>query len=342
MSGLLKFTSKGIYVPAADIYIDPWKAVERAVITHGHSDHARFGNKYYLAHKFTVPILKYRLGSDINVKGIEYNEPLNINGVNITLHPAGHIIGSAQVRIEHKGHVAVVSGDYKLDNDNISVQFEPVKCNTFVSESTFGLPIYKWKTQKEISEEINNWWKGNVRNGKASVLMGYVLGKSQRLLYNLDSSIGRVLVHGAVANVNEIFINAGVKLPTAEKVSSLHRSEYRNAMIIAPSFVMNSPWLKRFEPYSIANASGWMAVRGAKRRMAIDRGFAVSDHADWDGLNTAIKETGAEKIYITHGYSDVYVKWLRELGYDAHVLKTEFEGEIEESTKNDLINAGEQ
>jgi putative mRNA 3-end processing factor len=335
---LLKFTSKGIYVPQADIYIDPWRAVEKSVITHGHSDHARFGNKYYLAHRLTVPILQHRLGSDINVKGIEYNEPLNINGVKISLHPAGHIIGSAQVRIEYKGEVTVVSGDYKIENDNISTPFEPVKCNTFVSESTFGLPIYKWKSQKEIIEEVNSWWQGNAKNGKASVLMGYVLGKSQRLLYILDQSIGKVFAHGAVQIVNNIFVKAGVSLPDTEKVNLSNRDDYSSAVILAPSFVMGSPWLKRFEPFSIANASGWMAVRGAQRRMAIDRGFAISDHADWNGLNTAIKETGAEKIYITHGFSDVFVKWLREQGYDARVLKTEFEGEIEESPKNEIIN----
>jgi len=335
---ILKFTGKGIYCPQADIYIDPWKAVDKAVITHGHSDHAHYGSKYYLAQMLTVPILKHRLGSKINVKGIEYNEPLDINGVKISLHPAGHIIGSAQIRVEYKGEVAVVSGDYKLEDDGISTPFEPVKCNIFVSESTFGLPIYKWKTQKEISDEINSWWRGNEKNGKASVLMGYVLGKSQRLLFNLDASIGKIFVHGAVQNINEIFIKAGVKLPDAEKVTSSNRNDYHGSMILTPSFVLGSPWLKRFEPYSIANASGWMAVRGVKRRMAIDRGFVVSDHADWNGLNTAIKETGAEKIYITHGFTDVFVKWLREQGYDAHILKTEFEGEIEEPPKNDLIN----
>jgi putative mRNA 3-end processing factor len=330
-NNLLHFTKKGIYCPQADIYIDPWGGVEKAVITHAHSDHARFGNKYYLAHKQTVPVLKYRLGSSIKAKGIEYDETLDINGVKLSLHPAGHMIGSAQVRLEYKGEIAVVSGDYKLQDDGISAPFEIIKCNTFITESTFGLPIYKWKEQKEIVDEVNNWWRGNVKNGKASVLMGYALGKSQRLLNNLDSSIGKIYAHGAVQNLNDIFIKEGIALPIAERVISARKADYRGAMILAPSSVMGSPWLKRFEPYSIANASGWMAVRGSKRWMSVDRGFAISDHADWNGLNEAVELTGAEKIYVTHGFTEVFVKWLREKGYDAQELKTKFVNEGEES-----------
>lgn len=334
-NNLLQFTKKGIYCPLADIFIDPWSEVEKAVITHAHSDHARSGNKYYLAHRLTVPILKHRIGSDIKTKGIEYNETLDIKGVKLSLHPAGHMIGSAQVRLEYKGEIAVISGDYKLENDGISAPFETVKCNTFITESTFGLPIYKWKEQKEIVEDVNSWWRGNANNGKASVLMGYALGKSQRLLYNLDESIGKIYAHGAVLNMNEIFIKEGIALPKAEHVVSAKKADYRGAMILAPSSVMGTPWLKRFEPYSIANASGWMAVRGSKRWMSVDRGFAISDHADWNGLNEAIELTDAEKIYVTHGFTDVFVRWLKEKGYDAHELKTKFVNEGEESMETE-------
>lgn len=328
MYKLLEFTKKGIYCPQADIFIDPWSSVERAVITHAHSDHARFGSKYYLAHKKSVPIMKYRLGKDINVEGIEYGVKTEINDVKISLHPAGHIPGSAQIRLEYKGEVAVVSGDYKLESDGLTEAFEPVRCNTFVTESTFGLPIYKWKSQLEIFNDINNWWRRNKENGKASVICGYSLGKAQRILFNVDRTIGKIFGHGAVTMVNELMINDGMNLPSIERVTSaLSKRDFAGSLIIAPPSAIGNSWLKKFEPYSLGNASGWMNVRGAKRRQALDIGFALSDHADWDGLNKAVKETGAEKIYATHGYTSVFVKWLRENGYDAYELQTKFVGE---------------
>jgi putative mRNA 3-end processing factor len=327
-SKLLKLTKKGLYCPLADIYIDPWSAVDKAVITHAHSDHARFGSKSYLAHRLTVPVLRYRLGSSINVKGTEYGKSFNINGVKLSLHPAGHIPGSAQVRLEHKGEVAVISGDYKTENDGLSAPYENIKCNLFVSESTFGLPIYKWKPQREIFDDINNWWKRNAEKGKASVLCGYSLGKSQRILYNIDRSIGKVFAHGSIININNAYKRAGLALPDAEYITkSTPKSDFRTAMILAPPSSAGSPWLKKFEPYSLGNASGWMNVRGSKRRQALDIGFALSDHADWDGLNSAIKETGAETVCITHGFTDVLVRWLNENGINACELHTQFVGE---------------
>lgn len=324
---LLKLTRKGLYVPKADVYIDPWGAVEKAVITHAHSDHARFGSKTYLAHNLTVPILKQRLGNSINVKGIEYGKPININGVKISLHPAGHIPGSAQVKVECRGEAAVVSGDYKLTDDGLTTPFEPIKCKVFVTESTFGLPIYKWKQQPQIFEDIHSWWKRNASHGKASVLCGYSLGKAQRILANLDSSIGKIYAHGSIINVNNAYKKSGLQLPDAESVWSAPKKSFAGAIILAPPSSSGSPWLRRFEPYSLGNASGWMNVRGSKRRQALDIGFALSDHADWDELNTAIKETGAETVYVTHGFTDVFVRWLKEQGVDAHELHTQFTGE---------------
>lgn len=326
-SQLLKLTKKGLYCPGADIYIDPWKAVDKAVITHAHSDHARYGSNAYLAHNLSVPILKQRLGNSINVKGIEYGKQVNINGVKLSLHPAGHIPGSAQVRIEYKGEIAVVSGDYKLTNDGLTTPFEPVKCNVFVSESTFGLPIYKWKPQSQIFDEIHTWWKRNIEAGKASVLCGYSLGKAQRILANLDSQMGKIYAHGAIINVNNTFIRAGLNLPQVEAVSGVPKGSFAGALILAPPSSTGSPWLKRFEPYSLGYASGWMNVRGSKRRQALDIGFALSDHADWNELNAAVKETEAETVYVTHGFTAVFVKWLREKGIDAYELNTQFTGE---------------
>ncbi|MEP7146404.1 MAG: ligase-associated DNA damage response exonuclease [bacterium] len=339
MAKLLEFTNRGIFCPQANIYIDPWRPVDMAIITHAHSDHARRGSNSYLAHKLSVPIMKYRLGTDISAEGIEYNRTVNVNGVNISLHPAGHIPGSSQVKLEFKGEIAVVSGDYKLADDGLSQPFEFVKCNTFVSESTFGLPVYKWKRQEEIFNEINNWWRSNKAKGKVSVLCGYSLGKAQRILYNLDRSIGNIFGHGAVTIINDIMINEGVNLPSINRVSAAYlKKDYEGAMIIAPPSVIGNPWLRKFDPYSLGNASGWMNIRGAKRRQALDIGFALSDHADWNELNTAIKETGAEKIFVTHGYTSVYVKWLLENGYDAEELDTKFVGENpdEEINENEI------
>lgn len=330
-SKLLKLTKKGLYCPPADIYVDPWSAVDKAVITHAHSDHARFGSKSYLSHNLSVPILKLRLGSSIKVKGIDYSKTVTINGVKVSLHPAGHIPGSAQVRLEYKGEVAVVSGDYKTEDDGLSTPYENVKCNLFVSESTFGLPIYKWKPQREIFNDINSWWKRNADKGKASVLCGYSLGKSQRILHNLDRSIGKIFGHGSIINVNNAYKTVGLKLPDVQIITKeTPKSDFRGALILAPPSSAGSPWLKKFEPYSIGNASGWMNIRGTKRRHAMDIGFALSDHADWDGLNSAIAATGAETVFVTHGFTDTFVKWLCEKGIDALELHTQFVGEQNE------------
>lgn len=329
---MLEFTDKGIYCPQAGIYIDPWIAVDKAVITHAHSDHTRFGCRHYLTHKLSAPILRLRLGN-INVQTLEYGESININGVNLSLHPAGHIIGSAQVRLEYNGEVWVVSGDYKTENDGISEAFEPIRCDAFVTESTFGLPIFKWRPQEEIYAEINAWWKENKELGKASVLMGYPLGKSQRLLFHLDRSIGKVLAHGSVWNTNEAFIAAGVNLPRIERVTlETSKDEFAGNIILAPPSALGSPWTRKFKPYSIAHVSGWMNLRGAKRRKPVDRGFVLSDHADWDGLLSAISATGASRVYVTHGYTSAFSLYLKEQGLDASEVETLWQGEVQSET----------
>jgi putative mRNA 3-end processing factor len=327
---LISFSSKGILCKQAGVYIDPWKPVERAIITHAHSDHARPGNKWYLAHHQSKNILKLRLG-DIYVESIEYDQPIFINGVKISLHPAGHIIGSSQVRLEYNGHVSVITGDFKLEDDKIATPFEPVKTHTLVMESTFGLPVYRWRDQKEIFREINEWWKSNQEKGKTSVLCGYALGKAQRLLYHVDHDIGNIYVHGAVFNVNQALDFNGYKFskfPTVGKERI--KREFESALIITPSSALNTPWMRKFQPYSTGIASGWMAIRGARRRRAVDRGFVLSDHADWEGLNTVVRETAAEQIYVTHGYSHEFSVWLRQKGYSANQIHSYFEGELGE------------
>jgi putative mRNA 3-end processing factor len=319
------------------VYIDPWRPVDRALITHAHSDHARWGNKHYLSHHFSVPILKLRLG-DIDVQGIEYGEIVNINGVQISFHPAGHIPGSAQIRLEHKGVVWVVSGDYKLQHDGVSTPFELLKCHHFVTESTFGLPIYNFPQPLQMQDDINNWWISNKAQEKNSVIIGYALGKAQRIIKHLDASVGNIYMHGAVANVTNALTNCCLDLPPAQSAMLFNKKENAGSIIVAPPSAIGTPWLKRFEPYNLGICSGWMQLRGARRRRGADKGFVLSDHGDWDQLNAAVTGTGAENIYVTHGYKTVYAKWLREhYGLNAVEVDTLYEGEnIEENKPEEL------
>ena len=324
---LLEFNDRGIYCAAGNFYIDPWQPVKNAVITHAHSDHARWGSQKYLAHTLSREVLKYRLG-DIDLETVDFNQPVNLNGVQISLHPAGHIIGSAQVRVEYKGEVWVVSGDYKVEDDGISEPFEPVKCHSFISECTFGMPVYKWRPQQEIFDGMNNWWRQNVDEGKTTVLVGYSLGKAQRILQGLDLSIGSVYTHGVIENTNEALRRNGVKLKPTQKITAdSNREEMRKGLIICPPSSVGTPWMRKFYPYSFGYCSGWMALRGAKRRRAADRGFVLSDHADWEGLIGAIKATECETVYLTHGYTASFSRYLTEIGYDAHEAHTIYGGD---------------
>jgi putative mRNA 3-end processing factor len=324
---LLEFTDKGIYCEAGDFYIDPWKKVSKAVITHAHADHSRWGMEQYIAHNHSVPIMRLRLGANIAVTGYDYNETFMVNGVKLSFHPAGHIIGSSQVRVEYKGEIWVASGDYKLADDNFSAPFEPVQCHTFITESTFGLPVYRWKPSKVIYNEMNAWWQQNQAEGKVSVLAGYSLGKAQRMLQNIDASIGPIYTHGAVENVNAV-LRHYQDLPETKPVSAAkNKSELAGSLVICPPSALNTPWEKKLGDTDTAMASGWMGLRGARRRQSVDRGFVLSDHADWDDLNNAIKATGCEQVFVTHGYTNLFAKWLREQGYDAHEAVTDYIGE---------------
>ena len=328
---MLEFNQNGIYCPKADVYIDPWKPVDRALITHAHADHSRWGNKFYLAHHHSVPIIQHRLGADIDIEGVEYGEIRKINGVSFSFHPAGHIIGSAQIRVEYKGEVWVVSGDYKLENDGFSAPYESVSCHTFITECTFGLPVFKWKPQAEVFEEINQWWKKNQSEGKTTILTGYSLGKAQRLLQGLDHSIGEVYTHGAIENTNQVIREMGIELKASTYVDpDEKKKDYSGALIIAPPSALGTSWQKKFRPFEVGIASGWMAMRGPRRRRAVDRGFVLSDHCDWEELNTAIKGNGCERVITTHGYTSIFTQWLQEQGYDATIENTDFEGELGE------------
>ena len=316
---------EGLYCTAGDFYIDPWKPVARAVITHAHSDHARVGHGHYLAHTHSAGILRSRLG-DITLQTMPYGEAIEHHGVKISLHPAGHVLGSAQVRLEHGGHVWVASGDYKLEADGTCPAFEPVRCDTFITESTFGLPIYRWPTQAALSIEINDWWRSNADVDRTSVLFCYAFGKAQRILHRADTSIGAIVVHGAVGPLNAVYRAAGVALPPTLLVGDegVNPQMLKRALVLAPPSAQGTPWMRRFGNYADAFASGWMQLRGTRRRRGVDRGFVMSDHADWPGLQKAIKATGAERVFVTHGSVAVMVRWLTDNGLEAQGFKTEY------------------
>ncbi len=324
---VLTFTPQGIYCPAGDFHVDPWRPVDRALITHGHSDHARPGHARYLATEAAAPVIRHRLG-EITLDTIRYGETRTIGGAKVSFHPAGHVPGSAQIRIEVDGEVWVVSGDYKTEPDGLSEPFEPVRCHAFITECTFGLPVFTWAPQATTEDEINRWWASTIADGRTPVLAAYALGKAQRILAGLDTSIGPILTHGAVENVNEVLRGQGLALPDTIRVTpEVNPKDHPGALVLSTPSGLGTPWLRRFGTVSTAFASGWMRLRGVRRRRAADRGFVMSDHADWDGLNAAIRETGAERVFVTHGYTSVFRRWLEEQGYDAAVVETEFEGE---------------
>jgi putative mRNA 3-end processing factor len=330
---LIEFTDRGLYCKTGNFYIDPWKPVDRAIITHAHSDHARPGSASYLCHRDSVPLLRLRLG-DISIQSIEWNEQVSINNVTVSLHPAGHIIGSSQVRLEYNGEVWVVSGDYKTENDGISGQFEPVGCHTFISESTFGLPVYNWNPQAKIFQGMQQWIAGNQAGHQASVLIVYSLGKAQRVLNGVAAVSDKIYAHGAIWNVHQVLIDAGWDLPAIKRVMpGMPKDEFKESIVLAPPGADGSPWMKKFSPYRTGICSGWMQVRGHVRRRNADAGFALSDHADWTGLLAAVKATGAEKVFVTHGFQAAFSRYLNEAGIEAAEIKTEFGGEEEETEK---------
>ncbi|MAR08324.1 MAG: DNA ligase-associated DEXH box helicase [Cyanobium sp. NAT70] len=326
---LITRTSEGLYCPAADVWIDPWRPVSRALITHAHADHARPGCGEYWAVKDSEGVLRQRLGQTIALNPVDYGEELRLNRCKISFHSAGHVLGSAQIRIESKGQVWVVSGDYKRDHDPSCVPFEPVACDVLITEATFGMPIYRWQTGAIVAKEIHDWWKGD--QSRPSLLFCYAFGKAQRLLAELKA-IGvedEILLHGAVESITRHYRAADVNMTPSRPVSELPRHDnLAGRLVLAPPSAHRSSWMKRFKAPQTGFASGWMAVRGARRRRGYERGFVLSDHADWPGLIRTVKESGAKKVYVTHGQSDVFARYLREKeAIDAQPLDTLFEGE---------------
>lgn len=312
---LLRLTNKGIYCPKGDFYIDASGRVERNIITHAHADHARPGHISYLTHKNTVPLLRARLGKNIKVQALNYKEKISINGIKVSLHPAGHIYGSSQIKVCSGGETWVVSGDYKQEDDRLSMPFEPVKCNVFITECTFGLPEFIWPEQQTVYNQINDWWKTNKEQGITSLLFGYALGKSQRIIKNIDHAVGPVFVHKTVGAMNEVILEDGGELPKTITINEKTTSEdVQGNLMIAPPSITSGRLMRGLNHISTAMASGWIQTGKHFGRSKIDKGFILSDHADWAGLLRAIKETEAEKVITMHGYTGEFTKRLNERG----------------------------
>lgn len=338
MVPLIQFTKNGLYCEAGNFYVDPWQPVQNAVITHAHSDHARAGSANYLAHPLTVKIMQHRLGAH-RYQALDYNQPIKVNNVMVSLHPAGHIPGSAQIRIEHKGEVWVAAGDYKTVNDGISEPLEPLRCNTFITESTFGLPIYRWKNQEDIFGEMLQWIYTNKAAGRCSVLIAYSLGKAQRVVEALRLLNEEIWAHGAVYNMQQTLIHAGLNLmPVRRVLPDTPKRDFSGGVIIAPPGAEASSWIRKFEPYEAAVCSGWMQVRGNNRRSKAGRGFVLSDHADWNGLLETVSATGAEKVYVTHGFQAVFSRYLNETGVESAEVITQYGSDDENVVSADDQN----
>jgi putative mRNA 3-end processing factor len=331
MEALLEMTPQGLYCAPGNFFIDPYVPVNRAIVSHAHSDHARWGCKHYLTAKSGEHLLRMRMDPNAEFAFLDYGESLTVGNVQVSFHPAGHILGSAQIRIEHRGRVALITGDYKLDQDPTCESWEPVRCHLMITESTFGLPIYRWQSNDSVFASINDWWRESAAQGKCCLLYGYAIGKSQRLLAGLDPSIGPIYCHGAVENGNEAYRKSGVVLPETKQVASVSgRHNWGGAMVVAVPSAHASPWSRKFGNATTAMASGWMAIRGARRRRSVDRGFILSDHVDWPSLIQAVTECNPETVWVTHGYSAAVARYLVETGRDARVLDSRSRTEGEE------------
>ena len=328
VSDLLEINPNGLYCPAGDFYIDPWRQVSHAVITHAHADHARPGSDRYLCASPGKHVLRTRMGNNATINTVKYGEHFSVHGVDVSLHPAGHLLGSSQVRVHHQGVTWVVTGDYKLQQDSTCECFESVPCDVFVTESTFGLPVYRWPEPATVANEINTWWRANADSGRTSVLLSYALGKAQRVASLLDPSIGPIYGHGAVMKLVEAYRASGVRLPPIDRIPPRSRKiGGGRGIVIAPPSAAATSWINRFGETSIAMVSGWMLLRGVRRRRGFPQGFILSDHVDYPDLMQAVKASGAQRVLVTHGFTDIVARLLTERGYRAEILPTRFIGE---------------
>jgi putative mRNA 3-end processing factor len=331
-------SDRGLYCPAGDFHIDPWKPVERAVITHAHADHARSGSKHYWCSEPGLGLTRTRIGNGPGITPLAYGQVKEFGRARVSLHPAGHVLGSAQVRVEVDGRVWVVSGDYKRDPDPSCAPFEVVPCECFITEATFALPVYRWAEPGVVAREIFDWWQECKAKGECAMLFSYALGKAQRVLAELRELTGETAyLHGAMVPLVKVYRDQGIALLPTEPVGNQPKFfDWRGRLVLAPPGASGTPCVKRFKPVSMGFASGWMRVRGSRRRANWDRGFTLSDHADWPSLLRTIEETGARRVLATHGNTDALIAVLRERGIQASELRTEFIGESAGTTADEV------
>jgi putative mRNA 3-end processing factor len=321
---LIELTASGLYCPQGDFYIDPTRGVEQAIITHAHSDHARRGSAHYFAEQSGIPLLHERIGKSAPITGLRYGETIQLGNTRVSLHPAGHILGSSQVRVESEGKVWVITGDYKRDIDPTCPPFEVIPCDVLITESTFGLPIYRWKPVSEVALEMIDWWRTLKATGRNCVLFGYSLGKAQRVLAEMRPHLTpeeKILIHDSMEPLNQVYKNAGVSLAPTYTFSDIpSNTPLRGVFAILPPGAASNPILRRLAPYETGFASGWMKVNRKKEMRRFDRSFVMSDHADWPSLIQTVKETGAKKVYVMHGDNEILARYLTENQFEAHPI----------------------
>ncbi len=310
---LLSLNENGLFCEQANVYIDPIRKVKNAILTHAHSDHARSGMEHYLAHKVNNEVLKSRIGRNISLQLVEYNEEIVMNGVRISFHPAGHIPGSSQIRLSYKSETWVVAGDYKLNDDLISTKFETVSCTHFISESTFGLPIFNWRPEREVFDELNLYWSDCIQKEEILVIAAYSLGKAQRIIKNMNRDIGAIYCHSAICDMNLALESAGIEFGEWKTLDIANIKKLpKNSVIVCPPNAISTLRDKNIPNLNYVSCSGWMALRGTKNWGNFDAGFVLSDHADWNELEEACLNSGAENIFVTHGYVEVFSRFLQE------------------------------
>ena len=328
---LLTLTPQGLWCEAGGFHVDPWEPVAHAVTTHAHADHARAGHGRVTCTPETAAILRVRLGEDTPLEPVPCGETRELGRTRVSLHPAGHVLGSAQVRVDGPGGVWVVSGDYKRQEDPTCAPFEVVPCDVFITEATFGLPIYRWDPPDVVLGDMERFWRDNAQAGQATVFLCYALGKAQRVLNAAARwNVPRILLHGAMETLLPVYRDAGVAFPETTLATTLKRGEdTAGALVLAPPSAVGTPWMRRFKDCRVALCSGWTRVRAQRKRGALDTGFALSDHADWPGLLTTVEQTGARRVLVTHGHAHPLARWLQENGVNAAQLSTPFTGEAD-------------
>lgn len=343
---LLCRTAQGLCCRPSGVHIDPTRPVRRAIITHGHSDHARAGHDAVLATPETLAIMAERYGEDFTAhrQPVEYGEVVDLGGgVQASLHPAGHVLGSAQVLLEWRGYRAVISGDYKRERDPTCAPFTPVACDLFITEATFGLPVFRHPPAAgEIAKLIDSC---ELFPERAHLVGAYSLGKAQRVMALVrEAGYDRpIYIHGAMARLTALYQRLGVDLGEICPAAGVEKKELGGAIVVCPPSAIQEVWSRRFPDPVAAMASGWMRVRARARQRGVELPLVISDHADWDDLQATIFETGASEVWVTHGAEEALVHWCLTQGLDARPLHLLGYGDEEEGevAGDAVVSSGE-